>query len=542
MRARYAAAVAAVLLSSCGAGTVPHDGAPFAPAARADGGPIVWIAPDMVRIAPNAAPSPGPIDLVAARNQVVSLQLAVAAPRSAGLTHVDLSISPFRSAGGASTRIESALYREWYVRVTKASPVSGHPRSLGPGLYPDGLIPFVDDATGKPPRPSRLRAEPASIAAGTTQPYWIDLRVPRDTIPGTYRATVTLTSSQGSATQPVALSVLHVTMPLAPTTDSDFQLQYSRDSAQLASQTELLRNRVQPVPVNAPDERALAHTYGLKMASLAFWGGAYYGHCTLSPPPSVAAIARAVRAQHVPTIYDQPADEIGSCKNLKSVMVPLLQHWARNLHANGVLDLVTMAPIPALETDGTASGRSAVDIWTMLPIEFVHATAQIRNVLAKGDRTWWYTALSQDDFSPKWEVDVPPGDYRIESLIDENLNLTGEEYWAVDAWRYVKGGDPWNDIESNQGGTLYAGEGILAYPGTDVGTAGDAPSMRLKWIRDGMYDADAVSLLKACGLSAWAHAQTQAIAADFHHWTDDANAIATVSRRLLQRLDASCPN
>ncbi len=38
----------------------------------------------------------------------------------------------------------------------------------------------------------------------------------------------------------------------------------------------------------------------------------------------------------------------------------------------------------------------------------------------------------------------------------------------------------------------------------------------------------------------WAHAQTRGIAADFHDWTDDPNAIERVREQLAARLDSDC--
>jgi hypothetical protein len=92
----------------------------------------------------------------------------------------------------------------------------------------------------------------------------------------------------------------------------------------------------------------------------------------------------------------------------------------------------------------------------------------------------------------------------IVASIDGNLQFTGQLYWALDAYQYVKGHDPWNDVESNQGGTLYAGEGILMYPGADVGT--------------------------------------RSIATDFHHWTYRADAIERVRKLLGAKLDRACAN
>ena len=327
------------------------------------------------------------------------------------------------------------------------------------------MIPFIDDATGKPPKPSRIRAQPIDIAPGTTQPYWLDVAVSKQARPGDYSADVTSSSDQGSKTARILLHVWHFAMPHAPAVDSDFQI-YDAADRNVATETEVLRNRVQVTPVAIDAEGKLAKEYGLKMIGLGFWSGASYGHCTMSEPPSIHEIEHVADQQAVDVLYDQTADEIGSCKNLRSTLVPIIKQWGANLHAAGVLQLITMAPIAELRRD--------VDIWAMLAPEYEGAREQVAKALAQGDRAWFYTALSQDEYSPKWEVDVPPGDFPIVALIDNNLGFTGELYWALDAFQYVKSHDPWKDIESNQGGELYAGEGILMYPGDDVGTKGSS--------------------------------------------------------------------
>lgn len=500
--------------------------------------PNVWVQPEMVRVGPSAQPRPGArrdATLESARNQTVSFQIVVTAPPQ-GLRNVRVGAGAFGVRPDSSSPIASALYREHFIDIPHASAVFGHPHSLGAGTYPDGLIPFVDDFTGKPPKPSRLRAQPIDLAGERTQPYWIDVTVPATTAAGDYRAVFAVSSDSGTASVTARLHVWRFTMPSAPSEDSDFQFNDSTH-ANVASQEELLRNRLQPNPVSASSERRLSHAFGLELADADFWGGAYYGHCTLAQPPAVATLERAVDRQSVPLVYNQEADEIGACKNFRTTLVPIVKRWARNLHAAGALNLLTMQPVPALEDDGSGQGRPAIDIWTMLPVEYAKAVKEVHKVVAKGQRAWWYTALAQDRFSPKWEIDVPPGDYRIEPLIDASLGLTGELYWAVDYWHP----NAWDDVEYDAGsGEYFAGEGILTYPGADVGTVGVAPSMRLKWIRDGMYDADEVTMLEACGQRDWTLRLTRGIAEDFHHWTGDPKAIERVRHALSARLDSSC--
>ncbi len=40
------------------------------------------------------------------------------------------------------------------------------------------------------------------------------------------------------------------------------------------------------------------------------------------------------------------------------------------MHAAGIANLVTMTPTPELLDDGSGTGRSAIDIWVVLPVMY----------------------------------------------------------------------------------------------------------------------------------------------------------------------------
>src|SRR5579872_4829000 len=95
---------------------------------------------------------------------------------------------------------------------------------MGAGWYPDGLIPFIDPATGAPPSGGSLKAVPFTLAGNTNQPIWVDIFVPRTAAAGQYTGTYTVTSDQGSASGPVSLYVWNFTLPLQPSLQSAFSL------------------------------------------------------------------------------------------------------------------------------------------------------------------------------------------------------------------------------------------------------------------------------------------------------------------------------
>jgi len=270
---------------------------------------------------------------------------------------------------------------------------------------------------------------------------------------------------------------------------------------------------------------------GLQTVALPWYSGAAAGNCSMTEPPSVTDL-RASSAQQDPSLTRMvySVDEVGYCTQL----YPMIKKWANVLHQAGVSNFATIPPVPALFDDGSGTGRSAVDIWTIIGLSY--DATNVRAAINKGDSVWSYTALVQDGYSPKWEIDFSPANFRIQpGFISESLGLTGLLYWRNDYWL----NDPWNQVNTTGmfSSNNYPGEGMLVYPGAQVGIAGVAPSMRLKWIRDGVDDYDYVELLKAAGQSTLAMNLSASAATDFTTWTQDSNVIANVRMQLGQALD-----
>jgi hypothetical protein len=164
------------------------------------------------------------------------------------------------------------------------------------------------------------------------------------------------------------------------------------------------------VPVNHEQEREFIDKLGLDIVQAAFHEYATWGNCNQPPAPSVGKL-QAEKTVHPPDIqvYLQIADEVSDCTKI----FPALQDWARNAHSAGVRTLLTAIPSKALLDDGSGTGRSAADIWALLPKHLVSNPSDVATAIHKGDQVWSYTALVQDDFSPKWAIDFDPINYRI---------------------------------------------------------------------------------------------------------------------------------
>ncbi|HEY4085786.1 MAG TPA: glycoside hydrolase domain-containing protein [Bryobacteraceae bacterium] len=494
--------------------------------------PIIWTTSSLVRTGvSDSAGSGTQAVLSAARGEYESFQIAIQAP-TGGLNDVNASVSALTGPGGAViAQSNISLFREHYVYVNQSSPNwGGSNQPLGAGWYPDALIPFNDPSTGKPIQGAQIEAVPFNLGAAQNQPLWVDIFVPRDATPGQYTGSFTVTSNQGTASGSILLTVWNFTLPMQPSLKSAFLL-YPGQS--LAADKELLRNRISPLHTDTAAQNDLINNYGLNLVGLAYYSGAAYGNCSMSDPPSVADLA-ALAAQQQPSLMKliYSADETNYCPAL----APTIKAWARNLHAAGVRNLVTAAPIADLFDDGSGSGASAVDIWTMMPIGYDQSPALNAQALQHGDELWSYNALVQDDYSPKWLIDFAPINYRIQpGFISQSLNLTGLLYWRVDNWS----SDPWNQV--NNTGTYssnnYPGEGMLVYPGYQVGIDGVAPSMRLKWLRDGIEDYEYVQMLKLAGHASDALASAASVGPDWRNWTRDVSKLLSARAQIGQELD-----
>lgn len=491
--------------------------------------PTVWVAPALERVSRDAPPGTATqLHLHAARGETESFQIIVRASPAA-LTHVNLSAPDLTGAAGTIARANLTLYREHYVYVYDSSPDwGGRNRPLPPGWYPDALIPFVDPVTGQDLVGARFDAVPFDLPLNQNQPLWVDISVPRSAAAGDYQGRFTITSDQGNATVDLLLTVWAFALPLQPYLKSSF----GTDESYRLKGEELLRHRLMPRKLELADERAFLDAKGLNCLNAGFWSGADGKTCAISPAPSPEDFLAAA-ALHQPDLplYAYTADEIGNCEGL----YPALREWARNMHQSRIRHLITMAPVPELYDDGAGTGRSAVDIWVMLPKMFDGSRSEVSYVQAKGDETWSYNCLVQDSYSPKWEVDFAPLNFRLQpGFINQCLGLSGLLYWKAD----VRTPDPWTDVSVPVEGSLYPGEGLLLYPGEAVGLPGRVvPSLRLKYLRDGVDDYDYLQLLRVAGLWDWASPLAHAVGPDWANWTRDPAVVEAVREQLGDRLD-----
>ena len=488
-----------------------------------------WVVDSLQRVGmTDAAGATTSIALYAGKGEYESFQAIVHAPASS-LTITSLTASNLTGPSGATiSQQDFTFYREYYVNVTTPSPnFGGTNQPLGAGWYPDALIPFKDPSTGQVLN-GTYKAVPYTLAANHNQPFWIDINVPRTAVAGNYSGTVTVSTSLGTFTIPITLQVWNFTLPVAPRLKANFG--YRLNWGNLANNEVLLQNRVGPFIIPANQVSALK-PYGAQITGLPYFNQSR--GCTIETPPSVATVTAAV-AQYAgfPT-YVYPADEVNGCANLAQN----LRLWAQVAHAAGTKTLVTVIPQAALLDDGTGTGRTDVDIWVILPKQYAAALPELPTIFAKGNELWSYTALVQENYSPKWEIDFAPINYRIfPGFINQQFKFTGMLYSRVNRWT----SNPWNNVNTFQISPYnYAGEQMLVYPGQQVGMSSTSivPSLRLKFLRDGFDDYDYIALLKDQGDSAFADSIVNSIAPDWTNWTKSTATLINARIQLGNELD-----
>ncbi|MCK5803460.1 MAG: DUF4091 domain-containing protein, partial [Lentisphaeria bacterium] len=142
-----------------------------------------------------------PVKLTAMAGEGESFQVAVMA-LWADLPEVEVVATPLSGSG----TLGQGAVEVFLVAYQKSVPRPNDP----PGIrewFPDVLLPNV----------------PRRIPAYMTQPYWIDINVPRDTQPGLYRGAVTVTvPGKGAQSIPVELTVRDAMLPKVCQLDNDF--------------------------------------------------------------------------------------------------------------------------------------------------------------------------------------------------------------------------------------------------------------------------------------------------------------------------------
>ncbi len=501
-----------------------------------------WVAPSLIRV--GQTDTPGTLSSIAvsgARGETVDTQVVVQGP-AGGLSNINVSATALTGPGGVTIPAANVtLYREYYLSVTgTASYGGGSNPPLGSGTYAEPLIPFSDPETGAAlcGSSATLKACNASVSAGQNQPYWIDISIPHgatNSPAGTYTGSVSISSSQGTSTIPVTLTVWNFELPVQPSELSLWTLwPPAAGNTTTTLARALMRNKVMSwydVASNSPSD---VTGMGLNRSGLDNYY--YIGiQCNgvYSSIPSTSQINTA--AANFPAglgLDFYMADELNGCTGDYSD----IQTLGANAHAAN-RSVKTMMTLNA--TDPNLYG--SVDHWVLLDSMQQWPALPFTS----GGDLWSYTSCNAGyGNTPEWMVDYPPINERIQAgFLNFAQGATGLLYYRADGWTAGNAIGSWNNVDTTAcgGGLGRPGDGIFLYPPAPIASTESAPGIRLKAIRDGIQDYEYAQMLKNLGQISVVDTTLLPIATSWSNWNHDPNALENARAQLGQLLHQLAP-
>jgi hypothetical protein len=511
----------------------------------------------MERIGQNQKPQERSIvEIKSAKNEVESFQVVISALKD-NIKVVNVQISDLIGKNGAKISKDNIkLFRAEYVRVRRST----RRAELGPGLYPDPLVPFINPLTGKPIEPRRqfskrwgepvttvgheMYAVPFELFKGQNQPIWVDVYVPSNAPAGVYNGKVIVTAAGNISGQiSVILTVWDFTLPAGPTHQNHFGSFYNisryfdvKRNSEEFKQIEMrycramADNRINPpIPrrllpevksdgsLNIIPERHKAlkefidklHVTDFEIPRAPFFSlpRSTSNDNYKQIPPAAGEKAKRYYRQYYDYLkkngwekraYIYMLDEPNLRENYEQVLV------LGGLVHEAVPELKCLVVEQTyLQEPSWPDIDPAVDIWC--PLWSFIDEKTINEKIAHGDEVWSYTALVQR--SPRYhpEYDKVKGLDPPYWHIDRPLTV-----YRVPTWinrRYNITGllywttittviEPWLNPAFSHYGIHFNGGGFLFYPGTPCGIDGPIGSIRVKNLRDGMEDYEYFAILE----------------------------------------------
>ncbi len=547
-------------------GTVFHDGVlltEVAPGtvgrlqARSSAGPaglVAWPVNAVVKVFPDDAPprtvysgagaaaaAPAPVRLYAARNEDEPLQLAVRSPRA--LTDVRVEVTPPTTAGGERLGAPAVGvvgyvpidYKTSYYSTDSPAWHRKFPTGAGAsdgwaGLWPDPILP-------------RDRCD---LAADTTQPVWVTVRVPAAATPGDYRGTVTLRAADTSVTIPYELHVWGFALPAEGHLKAIYDVRQSGERWRVPGRStretreqfwrfmaerRTCPDRVTPDPVLRYEngkvsadftefDQAAALYFDTLRLPHSYTPGLFYCFGWGFPPRAIGG-----EQPYEGTYPFDGADRSVLRPAYRKAYQALLRTYWNHLKEKGWDRKVTLyisdepydhnAPIikqmqalcqmirevdPAIPIYSSTwrhipAWNGALSVWGIGSYGCVPVDV-IRERQAAGDTIWWTTDGQMCTDTPYCGIE------RLLPYYCFKYDVRAYEFWGIDWLTYDPYEFGWHSyiFQSGEPGkstwVRYPnGDGFLAYPGAPVGQAGAVSSVRLEQAREGMEDYEYLYLL-----------------------------------------------
>lgn len=511
----------------------------------------VWIVDDSTKVFPGdelsdsqRAPAALPVKLEGARNETVSFQIVLAARE--GSSRVEVGATDLAGGSASIPRNHLTVFREY---TLDCPPVKPKAVSLGPGEYPDALVPLFENGWG-----TRPIASPFSLEPRRNRILWVDLEIPRTASADRFSGSLELRAEGFAAMEiPIELTVLPFEIPATTHLSAWVPLYQSRlwkreklrslgragavttiqRYFRMAHRHRFVTQIMEEQPRLKWDESsgALLHSdwsrYDAlngstldgslfedheppavwKVGGFIWWGarhgihpnfgGSYKTDSDLTPAHkrALAEYAREVsrhfheRGWTKPQLFMYMIDEPDYKRHPN--LLRLIKGYGDAIHSagTGIRHLVTMGPGDSPITLG------AVDIWTRWGAGYYPRLMQARQKL--GDKAWFYQ--QHEPFVGGNCVNNEGLGLRSWAWIAWRYRVDGIFLWVGDYWTK----DPYHDaLNWNK---LLPGNGVLFYPGALLPSLGlpemhgPVSSFRMKSLRRGLLDYEYFYLLRSLG-------------------------------------------
>ena len=509
------------------------------------------------------------VHLRGVRGEHIPFQIVVTADH-VEVEGVTVAVSDLRSGEDVLPAGRVGVFLEYMVKVYAPSGLHGRR-----GYWPDALVPLT--------RPFDVRS--ARRDRGPVlrhQPLWVDVSVPREQAPGTYRGELEVAAGDELlGTIGVELRVIDVVLPAERRFPAQMGFFYGRDIARLHELDQqsdafrelwltylafLLEYRCDPTFIDlGVSGRAQGDDYLVEWTDpelerfLLEHGLTRFALSAVPPGVSRSEATeerfRGWAEQYLAQVIDHarehgwydrlvflaPVDEPRSAEEYE-----LVRTWGALVHGvdPDVPLAVTEQPLPEDPAWGTLVGHC--NDWIVHGSFLDGNREAIAARQAAGELVTWYVSCDQLYPQPNYYIDREAADPRMLGWITWRYRLGGILYWATTLWREVR--DPWGDAISwkrSHCNAPAAGEGMLLYPGNLVeeytgqeDVYGPVASLRLALLREGLEELELLELLASSGDRALADQLAASLCRDVRDFTRDPVKIDAARERLLTALAA----
>ena len=507
--------------------------------------------------------------LFAAQNEWEPFQVLVR--DDAGVTDVDVDISPFSGPGDDITEVEA--YRVHYLEVTADRISHQPPDPNSAGYWPDALVPFVDHFVGE------IRAgAPFDVAADFAQAVFVDVFVPEDQTPGDYTATVTVTATDRATwTGTVTLTVWDFALPDQLSIDSNYG--YSRstpcswhgnnggttdcDTLNLYYYEEFARHRMGIYSWRMTSPTATwndaTNTFDWDWTEFdtlhaPYLDGGFYRDYAFTgmrlPGPQGGRPGHVTPADWEREYWKGWGDHFEAMGWIDKIwyympdepdpaQYPSLRDLSQRIHNAhpGLQPMVTEQYEEDLDGD--------IDIWC--PDEPLFSDSmpwppypeKYDEVRDAGMKTWWYNCVSATTgFGyASHMIDQESTHMRAWLWLTRRYHFQGILFWHT-LYNYRGGQDLWSDNFAYQ--FVCQGDGTMIYPGvvSKIGGSSDIPvaSLRMKYLREGMEDYEYFHLLDLAGYEDWVDGVTLTVAPKTWQFERDWERVLDWRRKVAEKI------